>query len=118
MSRPCPFCDILDGKAPGRVVQDSPSGNFFVLEPIGPHVPGHLLVIPKEHVEAPSDLRMASAMREAACVAGELGIDSYNLLLSYGAQATQTVAHLHVHLLPRSEHDGTPSDWPWMRPHR
>lgn len=38
-----------------------------------------------------------------------------NVLTSIGAAATQTVEHLHIHVIPRGSEDGLPADWPWMR---
>jgi histidine triad (HIT) family protein len=80
-------------------------------EPLGPVVPGHLLVVPKRHV---TDARVdpavtADTYRVAALLAREAG--ECNLITSVGAAATQSVFHLHVHVVPRRPSDGLRLPW-------
>lgn len=107
----CPFCRIIAGEAPATVVADW--SDALAIEPIGPVTPGHVLVIPKAHVadftEDPSVT--AITMRRAAELAGELGLDATNLITSRGAEATQTVYHLHTHLVPRRRGDRLALPW-------
>ncbi|KUH36133.1 HIT domain-containing protein [Streptomyces kanasensis] len=73
---------------------------------------GHVLVIPRVHVaDAIEDPDVtAAAVRRAAQYAAEAGGD-LNLITSVGADATQTVFHLHWHVVPRTAGDGLPLPW-------
>ena len=90
--------------------------------PLNPVVPGHLLVVPKNHVtnalESPA--RAASALAFAGHLAVEMGLDACNFITSAGAAATQTVMHLHLHVVPRREGDGLALPWTGQNhePHR
>lgn len=112
----CIFCRIVDGMAPATTVHED--HRLVIIEPLDPHVPGHLLVIPKVHMpDATTQPRLAGVIAaEALRWATESGVESFNLLTSIGAAATQTVRHLHWHILPRRPDDGLPPDWPWLRP--
>lgn len=103
----CPFCDYA---GPSEILLER-DGVFFI-EPIAPVTEGHVLAIPREHVEdALSDPEVAGRVMEAAAwfAAGEC-----NLITSVGPLATQTVKHLHLHIVPRRKNDGI--CLPWDRP--
>jgi histidine triad (HIT) family protein len=105
---PCPFCELLaDGSRP--LTHDW--GSAVAFEPLDPIVAGHLLVIPREHVvDASVDpLVTADVMANAAQVAAEKW--PCNVITSCGAGATQSVFHLHVHIVPRHEDDGLLLPW-------
>lgn len=112
----CAFCDYA---GPNRVLWES--GGVFVIEPIDPVTPGHVLVIPREHVDdfATAPYLTADVARVAAAYAKTIGRREdhadFNLITSKGAAATQTVGHLHFHLIPRREGDGLAL--PWDAPH-
>ena len=103
----CPFCD--KSKIKSEVTERF---GCYVFEPLNPVTPGHLLVVPKEHITDFMDkpLRFSQACFVAANVAKELGGD-FNLITSKGAYATQTVFHCHIHLIPRKENDGLKLPW-------
>lgn len=105
----CVFCEIVAGRAPANVVAEW--GDAIVITPLDPVTPGHLLVIPREHVDdlAEDPKVTGRVMRRAAQWAQILG--PCNLITSKGAAATQTVMHLHVHLVPRREGDGLALPW-------
>lgn len=111
---PCPFCEIFAGRAPADIVKSSLGGSYplLVIRPLEPVVAGHLLVIPSKHVPhfAAAPHVTAITMAYAAQVAAEYG-DAMNLITSRGHAATQTVPHLHVHLVPRHVGDGLPLPW-------
>jgi len=117
---PCAFCDIAVGRAPAEVVHTDADVVGFV--PPEPFVPGHVLFAPRRHV-ADAQVATYSGADRAASAAAYLAASSWlaqtgsvgNLLTSCGAGATQTVPHLHVHVLPRGGGDGLPADWPWLR---
>jgi len=112
----CPFCErIAAGEYDNRTVpdDDAPYGGVVTFEPLNPVTPGHRLVVPVEHVEDAlvSPSVTAWTMEFAAAVARNYGIRSCNLITSVGAVATQTVFHLHVHIVPRAEGDGLALPW-------
>ena len=109
--QPCPFCEIVAGRAPATIVRVWPDAIAIV--PLGPVVEGHLLVIPHDHVSdfsSDPDITAITARRSAE-LALERGLICGNLITSMGAAATQSVFHLHLHLLPRAENDGLALPW-------
>ncbi|GHC39953.1 hypothetical histidine triad (HIT) protein [Streptomyces anthocyanicus] len=107
--QPCPFCEIVAGRAPATVVADWPE--TFAIVPLNPVVDGHLLVIPKAHVTdfVADPATSATTMLRAADLAGGHPAGSMNLITSRGRAATQSVWHLH--LVPRAEGDGLALPW-------
>lgn len=118
----CPFCDY-EGPSPvlseGTILMVPDFAfPYYVIEPLHPVTPGHLLVIPRAHVEDfRSHPRLLGAMMQAAAdVPGLLTLHGFdtpgcNLIVSAGVEATQTVMHLHVHVVPRREGDGLLLPW-------
>ena len=106
----CPFCAIVAGTAPATVVREW--GDALAIVPLGPVVEGHILVIPKQHVAdfGESPMVSAAAMFRAAQLAGESD-QPMNLITSRGREATQSVWHCHLHLVPRAENDGLALPW-------
>jgi histidine triad (HIT) family protein len=88
----------------------------FVIEPVLPVTPGHALVVPRRHVaDALEDPALTGdVVRLAAVYARSLrlsGVEACNIITSVGPEATQSVFHLHVHVVPRREGDGLPLPW-------
>lgn len=110
MNPPCVFCEISAGTRRTDVVWSS--GDVIVFVPLKPVTPGHLLVVPRVHVEdfTTDPFVSAATMLAAADLAGR-GDDPMNVITSRGAVATQTVFHLHLHLVPRRPDDGLPLPW-------
>jgi len=92
------------------------AGDVVTFEPLNPVTPGHLLVVPRRHVaDAAEDPDVtAQAMRSAAVLARAIGGDC-NIITSRGPMATQTVFHLHIHVVPRREGDGLHLPWTGQR---
>jgi histidine triad (HIT) family protein len=112
VTEPCPFCEIAAMRAPARFVYTWPDALAFI--PLNPVVDGHLLVIPRRHVtDFAADPEVSAAtMRRAAEAASGIRPDGpMNLITSWGAEATQSVFHLHLHLVPRAEGDGLALPW-------
>lgn len=111
MESPCVFCEIAAGLAPAHVVHEWPDAVAFV--PRNPvTVEGHILVIPRCHVQDAFEDPVVYGMVSArAAELGALEFPSANLITSIGQPATQTVFHLHVHLALRTEGDGLPLLW-------
>lgn len=107
----CPFCEIAAGRAPATIIREWPDALAIV--PLGPVVDGHTLVIPKTHVTdfAADPVVAAATMSRAAELAGTHPASPMNLITSRGRAATQSVFHLHLHLVPRAENDGLALPW-------
>lgn len=105
----CVFCDIVAGRNPTTAGLHWPDAIAFT--PLNPVTPGHTLVIPKVHVEDAAEEPEVSAavMRRAAEVARLFS--AFNIITSAGVEATQTVRHLHLHIVPRVAGDGLPLPW-------
>ncbi len=114
----CPFCEIVQREDPDarEVYRDEHVVAFFPLEPA---TLGHTLVVPREHVPdiwSLDDLtaeRLAIATKAiSAAVKDALKPEGLNIIQSNGKAATQTVFHLHVHVVPRWENDSVGRIWP------
>lgn len=106
----CPFCRIANGDPDGQMIEKL--DGCVVFEPLNPVTRGHLLVVPIEHVADFTDRShvLARAAYAASAVAASRGGD-WNLITSAGRSATQTVRHLHLHLVPRVPGDGLRLPW-------
>lgn len=108
----CIFCRILLGveEHPHRY-RTHPETSTVSFEPLHPVAPGHLLVIPQEHVRdaAVEPGVTGQVMKQAAYFARELR--PCNIITSIGEAATQSVFHLHVHVVPRRRGDGLRLPW-------
>lgn len=105
----CAFCAIVAGQAPATILREWPDA--LAIKPRGGVTDGHTLVIPRVHVaDAVTDPEAsADTMRRACQYARELG--NLNIITSVGPAATQTVYHLHLHVVPRAGGDGLPLPW-------
>ncbi|MFD4221696.1 HIT family protein [Streptomyces griseus] len=105
----CVFCEIVAGRAPAHVVWEWE--DVVAIRPLNPVTPGHVLVIPHTHVADVGESPLVSA-RTMACAA-ELAAElpAVNVITSKGSAATQTVAHLHLHVVPRTAGDALPLPW-------
>jgi len=101
----CIFCRIAAGEIPADIVRETDEAIAF--RDINPQAPVHILVIPRRHVStvndlAPTDRELLGSMvtlaRDLARAEG-IADDGYRLVVNCGAQAGQTVFHLHLHLL-------------------
>lgn len=112
----CVFCAIIRGDAPATVVRRW--DDVIAIVPKLPVIPGHVLVIPHEHVAdvGVSPEVSARTMARAAELAAER--PAANVLTSRGSAATQTVFHLHIHVVPRRVGDGLPLPWTPQQAHR
>jgi len=113
----CDFCRIVQGLEHANVVFESATALAFF--PLRPAALGHTLVVPKVHVvdflhadgEVAADVSVA-VLRVARAVELATTPDGMNVLTSAGEAATQTVFHLHVHVLPRWHDDAIGTFWP------
>jgi histidine triad (HIT) family protein len=120
----CIFCRIVVGVAPASFVyRDDLVSAFLDIRPV---TPGHLLVIPNEHIMHTHDLPDATA-NAAFTVARRLArilhdsdvvrANGVNLFAADGEAAGQEVFHAHLHVIPRFPDDGfTVSAGSWRHP--
>ncbi len=104
----CPFCQRIKAGE-----YDKRGGCAVTFEPLNPVTPGHRLVVPVGHLEnaLANPVLTGLTMQYAAEIAAFYGIEACNLITSVGAAATQTVRHLHIHIVPRREGDGLHLPW-------
>ena len=106
----CVFCAIIDEKAPATVIARWPEA--IAIEPLDPVTDGHILVLPVEHVQdAAANPSITAATMFRAAQLMEHSVDAFNLITSAGRDATQTVMHLHIHIVPRHADDGLALPW-------
>jgi histidine triad (HIT) family protein len=108
-SKGCVFCEIARGAAGAAfVLEDEASVAFLDHRPL---LPGHCLLIPRIHVETlpelPEDL-LASYFRNVQILsrAVERGLGAEGSFVAVNTKISQSVPHLHVHVVPRWKKDG------------
>ncbi len=109
----CIFCRIVAGEIPADIVHTDERAVAF--RDVNPQSPMHLLVIPREHIESLNDAArsdeqlLGHLLRMAARVANDAGLaeSGFRTVINTGADAGQSVFHLHVHVL-----GGRPLAWP------
>lgn len=103
------FCGIASKKIPADVVfEDSISLAFLDHRPL---FPGHTLLIPKEHYETLADLPASLigpffANVQRLGIAVERGMQAEGSFVAINNRVSQSVPHLHVHIVPRKKGDG------------
>ena len=105
----CKFCQIGGHALPSYIVfEDSISLAFLDNRPL---FPGHVLLIPKQHVETLADLP-AELIRgffrnvQLLAQAVEQGMRAEGTFVAINNRVSQSVPHLHVHIVPRKKKDG------------
>lgn len=107
----CLFCKIARKDLDSETLHES--DEILAFKDINPAAPTHVLVIPKKHVASAADLEAADAgvlaeiFLAIAKLASDAGLDSYRVVTNVGADAGQTVHHLHFHLI-----GGRSMSWP------
>lgn len=114
----CPFCKIVQRDAPDarEVYRDDHVVAFFPTEPA---TLGHTLIIPRQHIpdiwsldEETAERLARATLRVSNAVRSVMKPSGLNLIQSNGEVATQTVSHLHVHVVPRWDGDAMGIIWP------
>lgn len=103
----CVFCQIVKGYEPATIVRQWQQGIAIV--PLNPVAAGHLLVIPHAHVRDAAESPHIAGL--AMSYAAEIARAPFNIITSAGREATQSVFHLHLHVVPRAEDDGLALPW-------
>ena len=104
----CLFCKIINGEIPSkRLYEDEKILAFYDISPIAPV---HFLVIPKQHIasvdaiDADNSAIVAYIFQKLGELAKLAGIENgYRVISNCGADAGQTVQHLHFHVLGGKE---------------
>ena len=104
----CVFCAIIGGDAPAEIVLDAPAGIAFLDR--RPLLPGHVLLVPRVHVATLPDLPVVDvgplftlARRLTRAVPAATGGEG--AFLAINNVVSQSVPHLHVHVVPRRHDD-------------
>jgi len=108
----CRFCAIVTGASPAEVVlDDGPGGPCLGFLDIRPLFKGHVLLVPRTHVETLTDLPaglveplFARARELAGAMESVLG--AAGSFVAMNNRVSQSVPHLHVHVVPRNRKDG------------
>ncbi len=108
-TKACVFCQIVAGEGSAHVVLDEPDLLGFL--DTRPVFKGHVLLVPRAHLDTlldlPADLRdplLEATHRLAAAVVEALG--AQGSFVAINNVVSQSVPHLHVHVVPRTKGDG------------
>jgi histidine triad (HIT) family protein len=105
----CAFCDIVAGRGDGvRVFEDEISLAFLDSRPL---FPGHSLLVPREHFETLGDLppelvEPLFSNVQLLARAVQAAMDAEGTFVAMNNRVSQSVPHLHVHVVPRRRKDG------------
>lgn len=119
MAKPCVFCSIVAGESPAYVVfADDVAVGFLDVRPL---FPGHVLVVPRPHVELLPDLptEMVGPFFErvqAIAAAVPIACGAQGTFVAMNNKVSQSVPHLHAHVVPRTKGDGLKGFF-WPRTH-
>jgi histidine triad (HIT) family protein len=105
----CVFCAIVAGTVPAFMVASEPSGVAFL--DTRPVFPGHVLVVPRSHVVTLVDLPPGSlagyfGLVQRVTAAVQTGLSSAGSFVAINNVVSQSVPHLHTHVVPRNRKDG------------
>lgn len=109
MAASCTFCRIIQGDLAAHVIADEPF--FLAFLDHQPLFPGHVLVVPKAHVETLTDLSPSDAgplfqLVQRVARAVEVGMKADGFFMAANNRVSQSVPHLHIHVVPRRKKDG------------
>lgn len=113
----CIFCKIIEGTIPSAKIYENE--HVYAFMDIMPVTKGHVLLIPKKHLENIYEFSeedaahlFAAAPKIANVLKDEFELVGMNLLNNNGAPAGQAVFHFHLHFIPRyDETDGVRVAW-------
>ena len=105
----CLFCQIIHGERKSQVVFESEETLAFLDR--RPLFPGHCLIVPKEHYATLLDLpeallRPLFSVAQLLARALEQGLGAEGSFVAVNNRISQSVPHLHIHVVPRRHKDG------------
>jgi histidine triad (HIT) family protein len=115
----CVFCSIVAGETPAHVVLDDDVALGFL--DVRPVFPGHVLVVPRIHIDTLADLPGADVgpyfLRvQRVAVAVRTAMGAQGTFVAMNNVVSQSVPHLHTHVVPRTKGDGLKGFfWPRTR---
>lgn len=122
----CIFCEISSSDPKEQVIKRISKTDLLqicdvvVFEPLDPCVDGHLLFVPDLHIDNIGDAKfysgdvVASVFKAVNLYLQENPMQC-NIITNNGADADQTVFHIHVHLVPRTKDDKVTLPWAWQK---
>ncbi len=110
----CPFC-----KKSIKEITFFESKNFRAIYNIAPILPGHVLIVPKKHITSFMELTdkglfefVKFSRHVILLLTRTFKTEAFNWTLQEKEEAGQTIAHMHIHIIPRKSKDiETPGDW-------
>jgi len=105
----CIFCDIVAGKIPAEIVWRSEDAVAFLDH--RPLFPGHVILVPAAHIETLADLPpeqvgpLFHAVQKLES-AVERALEAEGTFIAVNNRVSQSVPHLHIHIVPRRKGDG------------
>ena len=105
----CVFCAIVAGETPADLVHEDEE--FVAFLDVRPVFKGHTLVVPREHVDTLPDLPAALrdpflALAQRLATAMQVGLEAQGSFVAVNNVVSQSVPHLHLHVVPRTKGDG------------
>ena len=105
----CPFCSIIEKSVNATIVFENETSLAFLDH--RPLFPGHCLLVPKEHYETLADLPadvVGPFFLDVQMLsrAVEIALEAQGSFVAMNNRVSQSVPHLHVHIVPRSKGDG------------
>jgi len=105
----CVFCQIASGQMPANIVYEDDEAVAFL--DVHPLFPGHVLLCPREHYETLTDLPVnlcgpMMAKTQVLARAVESALDAEGTFIAVNNRVSQSVPHLHIHVVPRRKRDG------------
>jgi len=109
MDDKCLFCRIVSGEVPATIVYEDDYAIAFLDH--RPLFPGHSLLVPREHVETLGDLPVKHVgpyfeTAQLLARAVESAMEAEGTFVALNNRVSQSVPHLHVHVVPRRRKDG------------
>lgn len=104
----CVFCAIIRGEGPAEIVLDEPAGVAFLDR--SPLLHGHVLLVPRSHVVTLPDLPLVDvgpffALAQRLTRAVPRATDGEGAFVAVNNVVSQSVPHLHIHVVPRRHDD-------------
>ncbi|MBV9436798.1 MAG: HIT family protein [Acidobacteria bacterium] len=105
----CIFCQIIAGTIPASIVFEN--STLVVFLDHRPLFPGHCLLVPRQHLATLVDVEpelfaLLSAQARQLAIAMEEALEAQGAFLAINNRVSQSVPHVHIHVVPRTKGDG------------